>query len=110
MSHLNRDGHETYMDVLSMLMSHRMAKRLNIFIMEYFARTCSVTGEGMNEGWCWGDGSFYTKDKDVTIKELRTDYPEHSDLSDDDLLTWAVEDEDILYWTEWYDEDEDEVN
>lgn len=34
MSHLNRAGHETYMDVLSMLMSYRIAKRLNIFIMK----------------------------------------------------------------------------
>ena len=32
-SYLNRDRRETYMDVLSMLMSHRMAKRLKIFIM-----------------------------------------------------------------------------
>lgn len=34
MSHLNRAGHETYMDVLSMLMSYRIAKRLILFTMK----------------------------------------------------------------------------
>lgn len=34
-----------------------------------WARQCDVTGEGMNEGWCWGDGEFYTKyEKDVLAK------------------------------------------
>jgi hypothetical protein len=74
--------------------------------MEKFARTCDVTKEGMNEGWCWGDGMFYTKYLEDTINELRKDYPENVDLSDDELLEWAVEEEDILYWTDWYDEDE----
>ena len=69
--------------------------------MERFARICSITNEGMNEGWCWGDGMFYTKYKEDTLKELRKDYPEQSELSDDELLEWAVEEEEILYWTEW---------
>ncbi len=34
MSPPNRNERETYMDVLSILMSHRMAKRLNIFNMK----------------------------------------------------------------------------
>ena len=76
--------------------------------MEKFARVCSVTGKGFNEGYCWGDGSFYTINEEVTIKELRKDFPEQSELTDDELLTWAVEEEDILYWSEWYDEDDDD--
>ena len=24
-----------------------------------YPRTCSVTGKGMNEGYCFGDGEFY---------------------------------------------------
>jgi hypothetical protein len=74
--------------------------------MEKFARKCSVTGKGMNEGWCWGDGIFYTKYKQDTIDKLRKDCSEQAFLNDDDLLDWAVNEEEILYWTEWNDEDD----
>lgn len=68
--------------------------------MEY-ARKCDVTNEGMNEGWCWGDGIFYTKYEDDTIKELRSQFESSIGVqTDDELLEWAVG-EDILYWTEW---------
>jgi hypothetical protein len=66
-----------------------------------FARKCSITGEGMNTGWIWGDGALYTKYLPDTISELRKDYPEKSELSEDDLLEWAVEEEEILYCTDW---------
>jgi hypothetical protein len=74
--------------------------------MEKFARKCDITNEGMNEGWCWEDGIFYTKYKQDTIDELRKDCPEQAFLNDDDLLDWAVNEEEILYWTEWEDEDD----
>jgi hypothetical protein len=38
-----------------------------------WSRRCSVTGEGMNEGWVWGDGVFYTKYLEDTLKECRND-------------------------------------
>jgi hypothetical protein len=38
-----------------------------------WSRRCSVTGEGMNEGWVWGDGVFYTKYESDTLKECRRD-------------------------------------
>ena len=41
--------------------------------METFARKCSVTNELMNEGWVWGDGTFYTKYLEDTLKECRKD-------------------------------------
>jgi hypothetical protein len=41
--------------------------------METFARKCSVTNELMNEGWVWGDGAFYTKYLEDTLKECRKD-------------------------------------
>jgi hypothetical protein len=69
-----------------------------------YARKCDVTGEGMNEGWCWGEGLFYTKYKEDTISELRKDNSDKELLSDDQLLENAVEVEDLLYWTEWQDE------
>lgn len=38
-----------------------------------YRRRCSVTGEGMNSGWLFGDGAFYIKyDRDV-LAELRKD-------------------------------------
>ena len=42
-------------------------------IVKLWSRQCSVTGEGMNEGWCWGDGVFYTKNLSDTLKECRKD-------------------------------------
>jgi hypothetical protein len=74
---------------------------------ERYARVCDVTGKGMNEGWCWGDGSFYTATLEVTISELRKDYPDKDYLTDDELLEQSVDNE-FLYWTEWYDEELEE--
>ena len=86
---------------------------------ERYARKCNVTGQGMNEGWCWGDGSFYTATKEDTIKELRSDINDGAydfdefgketllKMSDDELMTYAYEN-DVFYWTEWYDEELEE--
>lgn len=86
--------------------------------MEKYARKCDVTGKGMNEGWCWGDGAFYTATKEATAFELRKDIAEGYNPtlleteellkeSDEVLLEIAYEDG-ILYWTEWYDEELEE--
>jgi len=92
-----------------------------------FARKCDITGKGMNEGWVWGEGTFYTATYEDTIKELRSDIKANAynfdevdpeellKLSDDELLSYAYE-HDVLYWTEWeeiyddfyYDEDGNE--
>lgn len=84
--------------------------------MKKFARRCDVTGRGMNEGWCWGDGGFYTSTLEVTITELRSDIKDGGynfdevdtntllSMSDDELMQYAY-DNDIFYYTEWYDED-----
>lgn len=86
--------------------------------MEKFARKCDVTGKGMNEGYVWGEGSFYTSTLDVTIKELRSDIKDGAydfdeigadellKMSDNDLLEYAY-DNDVLYFTEWEEVDED---
>lgn len=85
--------------------------------MEKFVRVCDVTGRGMNEGWVWGDGTFYTSTLNITIKELRSDIKDGAydfdeigadkllDMSDDELLQYAY-DNDVLYYTEW----EEEIN
>ena len=74
---------------------------------ERYARKCNVTGKGMNEGWCWGEGLFYTLTLEDTIKELRKDYPDKADVPDDELLGESVHNE-FLYWTDWYDEELEE--
>jgi hypothetical protein len=79
-------------------------------IVRKWARKCDITGEGMNEGWCWGDGSFYTKYEKDTIEEIRyrdtsldlgLDYTK---MSDEELLALYF-DNDVFYWTEWYDDE-----
>ena len=80
-----------------------------------YARQCDITGEGMNEGWCWGDGLFYSKYEADTIKELRKDLLNSSIVNEDGKLkaeSWSDDailkmgyDSDVLYWTEWEEED-----
>mgnify|MGYP003124208309 CR=1 FL=1 len=38
-----------------------------------YARECSVTGEGMNAGWVFGDGVFYAKYEKDALAECRKD-------------------------------------
>ena len=99
-----------------------------------WARRCSVTGKGMNEGWVWGDGVFYTKYLEDTLKECRNDreyiiqdlyslsaesandysqWKETADAiervkanadTDEDLLLIGFQ-TDYLYFTEWEGDD-----
>lgn len=42
-------------------------------IVRLWARQCDITKEGMNKGWVWGDGAFYTKYLVDTLFECRKD-------------------------------------
>lgn len=75
--------------------------------MKKFARRCDVTGEPMNEGWCWGEGMFYTATEESTITELRKEYPSQVHITDDELMQYAYDNE-VLYWTEWYSDEIEE--
>ena len=100
-----------------------------------YARQCSVTGEGMNNGWVFGCGVFYAKyekdalaecrkDRDtilhdienVTAEELQDpeawdefatarDRALQNKEDDHDLMTIAFQ-TDYAYYTEWEDEDD----
>ena len=62
-----------------------------------YARACDVTGEGMNEGWVWGDGTFYTKYERDTLSECRKDR---------DAILFGMEEltiNDIIDWNDWND-------
>lgn len=87
--------------------------------MKKYARKCDVTGKGMNEGWVWGDGAYYTSTKEMTIKRLKEkvkdgvlhledDFTEEEiiNISDEELLEWAF-DEELLFWTQWDPEEDD---
>jgi hypothetical protein len=62
-----------------------------------WARKCSVTGKGMNEGFCFADGQDYAIDEESALK-LAKEYGH-------DTLKEAYED-DVYYYTEWEDEDD----
>lgn len=42
-------------------------------ITKLWARQCDITKEGMDSGWCWSDGAFYTKYLVDTLFECRED-------------------------------------
>lgn len=89
----------------------------------------------MNEGWCFGDGAYYTKYYNDTIAELRRDYEYvlegFNSIDEDDLLSYIDKDElsvirenisrgeisdeallymayasEYVYWTEWCADDD----
>ena len=99
-------------------------------IVKLWARQCDITYEGMNTGWCWSDGVFYTKYLVDTLFECRRDrdniildidnvdiqdldrYDEYKKAvdrvnrdedTDTDLLTIAFQ-TDYVYYTEWDEE------
>jgi len=76
--------------------------------MEKFARKCSATGKGINEGYCVNDGDFYFSEESQLVKWLRDrDVDGTNELSDEFILKEAYDLEEY-YYTEWDAEDEDE--
>lgn len=62
-----------------------------------YARRCSITGEGMNEGWVFGDGEEYAKYEQDAVNLLKEYWYE------------SLEDaykNNAVYWTSWEDEDD----
>jgi hypothetical protein len=67
-----------------------------------YARLCDVTGEGFNQGYCFGDGESYMKYEKHVIKHLReSQSDDEKGLTDAELLAKAVEVDDIVYWSDW---------
>ena len=67
--------------------------------MERFARKCDVTGRGMNEGYCFGDGEMYACDETSALL-IAKEYG-YNNLDD-------AYDNDAYYYTEWDEIDDDE--
>jgi hypothetical protein len=76
--------------------------------MEKFARQCSVTGEGMNEGYVIGDGDFYIKyEKDlITFLRDNNEFPRENESLSDDFIMDEAYNLGEYYYTEWEDEDD----
>lgn len=64
---------------------------------QIYARQCDATGEGMNEGYCFGDGCYYAKYEADALK--------YAQQLGYDTLEDAYKD-DAYYWTEWEDVDD----
>lgn len=64
--------------------------------MKKFARKCDITGVGMNEGYCFGEGEMYAATEETALKIAKDHYGY-------DTLEEAYAD-DAYYWTEWDDE------
>ena len=82
----------------------------------YFARRCDVTGYGMNEGYCIGDGEMYIRDEQDMVAHLRSlewkdaDGNMSTDIeSDEDLLEYFYNEE-YYYHTEWEDDEMEYVS
>jgi hypothetical protein len=66
---------------------------------EIFFRTCDATGEGMNEGFCFGDGETYFKyEADALAYAKKIGYEDLDEAYEDGAY----------YWTEWEEGDDDE--
>jgi hypothetical protein len=63
-----------------------------------FARKCSVTGEGMNEGWVINDGESYAQHEHHALNlVLEMGYKAIDEAYEDD----------VCYWTDWNDDESD---
>lgn len=68
----------------------------------FWARKCDVTGQGMNEGYVWGDGQFYCiNDDSVALLEFRKDRKH--------IISYIPKDvTDIDFFDNWLEEDDEE--
>ena len=90
----------------SSTMNDFINKKLGVKKMEKFARKCSVTNEGMNDGYVYLDGDMYFKYEKDLIKHLRNQSEDNAkEFSDEFLLKESYELEEY-YYTEWDDEDD----
>jgi hypothetical protein len=76
--------------------------------MKKYARQCSITSEGMNEGFVIGDGDFYIKyEKDlITFLRDNDESPRENESLSDDFIMDEAYNLGEYYYTEWEDEDD----
>jgi len=65
-----------------------------------WARICSVTGLGMNEGWCFAEGEEYAHDQNAADKlAINYGYKNASEAVKEGAAYWSqwLDDEDVSY-------------
>jgi hypothetical protein len=83
--------------------------------MTKYARRCDATGRGMNEGYVVGDGEMYFAEQYDLIRHLRlvnwvdADGNRSLDITDDDELMEFFYNEEYYHYTEWDENDIDDV-
>lgn len=71
--------------------------------MKKYARKCDISGKGMNEGYCIGDGEMHIETEANMIKHLRSlEENPLIEMSNEYLLKEAY-DLEYYYFTDWYD-------
>lgn len=70
-----------------------------------YARQCSVTGKGMNAGYCICDGEAYASTQDALLIQLIAIESIGESEIVSEYLERCFEDE-LYYYTEWEDEDD----
>ena len=71
----------------------------SLLVSMKWARSCSITGEGMNEGWVGNDGEVYFKyGHDALQWCIDRGYRDIDDAYADGIIYWTD-------WTEWEDDD-----
>jgi len=79
-----------------------------------FARRCDATNNGINEGFCFGDGEMYFSTRAHLLEHLRTiewvncKGKLSTDCNDDEELLDFFFDEEMYYHTQWEELDDDE--
>ena len=79
-----------------------------------FARQCDATKNGINEGYCFGNGEMYFSTREHLVAHLRTIEWENCNgnlstdsTTDNEWLNFFY-DEEMYYYTEWEELNEDE--
>ncbi len=70
-----------------------------------FARKCTITGRGMNQGWMFGDGDEYAATEEaaltIALRRGNKDLEEACDDDDGFWTEWDI-DEEIRSWEGYY--------
>ena len=75
---------------------------------QLYAKKCSVTGKGMNAGYCYMNGEKYFINEKDLIAEIRSRGDEEFNKVSDDYILKEAYDTGEYYYSEWEELDDDE--
>ena len=101
---LNLEETDFYLELAGELAPNEELLKTLDYPTKKYARKCSATGEGMNEGFCYGEGQEYFKYEKDLIKFLREGESEDFNSVSDEFILKEAYDCGEYYYTEWEDE------